>query len=361
MNHRADRRFWTGLFCVALLALAASGCVTRNMAAKMISTAPNREFTPEQPEQLTKFWNYFKDGQNSPFVYLKVKTGPPEATLSLVELPAGNYHVKFISGIRTNWEDKKFLTMKFRPETNSAFKPLKEPATIVILHGYMMYKETMAPWASALAQAGYRVVLVDLRGHGQSTGDQATYGKYETKDLSQMLDYLKALRLCDDKVGVLGLSYGATIALEWAAADPRVQAVVAIAPYNDPEDAAMRFAKELKIPVSTNALRGALKIAAKRLDLNWADYSGDAAVKKLKQPVLFIGGGHDRICLPADLEKMKKDAPPGSKIITVPEVNHFVLGFLLHLLSDPVTAWYGEHLEGQMPETAGHIAMHERN
>jgi pimeloyl-ACP methyl ester carboxylesterase len=357
MKPRIERSFWTALLALAALGLAASGCVTQNMAARMITTAPNREYTPEQPEKLTEFWDYFKDGQSSPFVYLKVKTGPPDAMLSLVELPAGDYHVKFISGIRTNWENKKFLTMKFQSETNRAFKPLKEPATIVILHGYMMYKETMAPWAAELAQAGYRVVLVDLRGHGQSTGDQATYGKYETKDLMQMLDYLKALRLCDDKVGVLGLSYGATIALHWAAADPRVQAVVAIAPYNNPEDAAQRLAKELKIPVSTNVLRAALKIAAKRLDLNWADWSGDAAVKKLKEPVLFIGGGHDRICLPADLETMKKDAPAGSKVVMVPDVNHFVLGFLLHLLADPVKAWYAEHLEGQTVNGQGHIAM----
>ena len=286
-----------------------------------------------------------KTGKSSPFVYLKVKTGPPKATLAMVELPPGDYHVKFISGIRTNWEGKKFLTMKFRPETNGNFKPLKEPATIVILHGYMMYKETMAPWASELAQAGYRVVLVDLRGHGQSTGDTVGYGKYETKDLMQMLDYLKKLGLCDEKVGVLGLSYGATVALHWAAADPRVQAVVAIAPYNDPEEAAQRLAKEIKIPISTNALRGAMAIAAQRLGLKWADWSGVAAMRKLKEPVLLIGGGHDRICLPADIEMLKKAAPAGTKVIMIPDVNHFVLGFLLHELAEPVKGWFEQQLE----------------
>ena len=171
------------------LALLASGCVTREMAARMIVKAPNQQYTPAPPPKLTEFWNYFNDGRKgSPFVSIKVKTGPPDAELAVAELPPGDYHVKFISGIRTNWEEKNFFTMKFRPQTNGHFIPLKEPATIVILHGYMMYKETMAPWASELAQAGYRVVLVDLRGHGKSTGDQVTYGKYETKDLIQMLD-----------------------------------------------------------------------------------------------------------------------------------------------------------------------------
>lgn len=348
MKPQPHKNRWAGraaLLLPVLLVIFAPGCVTREMAARMIVKAPNQEFTPEQPEKLTEFWNYFKSGKSSPFVYLKVETGPPKATLAMVELPPADYHVRFISGIRTNWEGKKFLTMKFKPETNGTFKPLKEPATIVILHGYMMFKETMAPWASVLAQTGYRVVLVDLRGHGQSTGDQVSYGKYETQDLIRMLDYLKALGLCDDKVGVLGLSYGATVALQWAAADPRVQAVVAIAPYNNPEDAAQRLAKELKIPISKPTLQAALALAAKRLDLKWADWSGEAAMRKLKEPVLLIGGGHDRICLPADIETLKKAAPAGTKVIMIPDVNHFVLGFLLHELAEPVKAWFQQQLE----------------
>jgi pimeloyl-ACP methyl ester carboxylesterase len=208
-----------------------------------------------------------------------------------------------------------------------------------------MYKETMAPWAAELAGAGYRVVLVDLRGHGKSTGDTVTYGKYETKDLSQLLDNLQARHLCDEKVGVLGLSYGATLALHWAAADSRVQAVVAIAPYNDPEEAAARLAKELKIPVSHKTLREALALAAERLDLKWADWSGLAAIRKMKEPVLLVGGGHDRICLPADLKALQAAAPAGTQVVMVPDVNHMVLGFQLRELADPVKSWFQEHLE----------------
>ncbi len=339
-----------------LLLLVVSGCVTREMAARMIVKAPNQEYTPSPPEKLTKFWNDFNDGgKGSPFVQLKVKTGPPDAELAVAELPPGDYHVRFISGIRTNWDGHKFLTMKFKSETNDNFTPLKEPATIVILHGYMMYKETMAPWAAALALAGYRVVLVDLRGHGKSTGDVVTYGKYETEDLIQLLDYLKAHGECDDKVGVLGLSYGATLALHWAARDPRVKAVVAMAPYDHPEDAARRLAKEVKVPISPKKLKEALALAAQRLDLKWDDWSGEAAMRGVKEPVLLIGGGHDRVVLPEDIQALKKVAPKGTTVIMVPGVNHFVLGFLLHELADPVKAWFQASLETE-PQTQAKIA-----
>lgn len=349
MKSKDYRSIWA-MFAALLVLTLTSGCVTRDMAARMIVKAPNQEYTPSPPEKLTKFWNDFNGGkQGSPFVQMKVKVGPPNAQLAVAELAPGDYHVRYISGIRTNWEGKKFLTMKFRSDTNDDFTPLKEPATIIILHGYMMYKETMAPWAAALAQAGFRVVLVDLRGHGASTGDTVTYGKYETEDLIQMLDYLKAKGLCDDKVGVLGLSYGATLALHWAARDPRVQTVVAIAPYNHPEDAARRLAKEVKVPISPKALNGAMALAAQRLDLKWDDWSGEVAMHNLKEPVLLIGGGHDRIAIPEDIATLEKAAPKGSKVIMVPGVNHFVLGFLLHELADPVKDWFGARLE-TMPE-----------
>jgi pimeloyl-ACP methyl ester carboxylesterase len=353
MNPQATRNIW--VLVGLLLALLAPGCVSREMAARMIVKAPNKEYTPSPPEKLTKFWNDFNGGKKgSPFVHVKVKTGPPDAELAVAELPPGDYHVRFISGVRTNWEGHKFLTMKFHSDTNDNFTPLKEPATIIMLHGYMMYKETMAPWASALAQAGYRVVLVDLRGHGESTGDTVTYGKYETEDLIQLLDYLKAHNMCDEKVGVLGLSYGATLALHWAARDPRVQTVVAIAPYDHPEDAAKRLAKEVKVPISPKKLGEALTMAAQRLDLKWDDWSGEVAMRGVKEPVLLIGGGHDRIALPEDIEVLKKAAPKGTKVIMVPGVNHFVLGFMLHELAEPVKAWFQASLETE-PQTASKV------
>jgi pimeloyl-ACP methyl ester carboxylesterase len=48
----------------------------------------------------------------------------------------------------------------------------------------------MLPAAKELAEAGYRAVLVDLRGHGRSTGKYTTFGVQAAKDLSQVIDAL---------------------------------------------------------------------------------------------------------------------------------------------------------------------------
>ena len=64
--------------------------------------------------------------------------------------------------------------------------------TILVLHGVLDRSAVMLPAARALADAGYRAVLVDLRGRGRSTGKYMTFGIQEAKDLSQVIDALRA-------------------------------------------------------------------------------------------------------------------------------------------------------------------------
>ena len=129
-----------------------------------------------------------------------VKVGPPDATLSVsVVEPRG--------------------------------KSPSPRGTILVLHGILARSATMLPAAGALADSGYRAVLVDLRGHGRSTGEYMTFGLQEAKDLSQVIDALEQRGLVAGNVGVYGISYGATTSIHLAAVDCRVRAVVAVEPF----------------------------------------------------------------------------------------------------------------------------------
>ena len=64
--------------------------------------------------------------------------------------------------------------------------------TVILLHGYGLAQFSMAPWALRLAEEGWRCVLVDLRGHGKSTGKEIYFGTHETNDLSRLLDRMQA-------------------------------------------------------------------------------------------------------------------------------------------------------------------------
>jgi pimeloyl-ACP methyl ester carboxylesterase len=327
-----------------VLLLIASGCGMSHLAANRIIAAPNQHQRGALTAWNSVWTNLLSKVTTNPLVTVTIPVGPPEAALSAMELPPRDYHSRFVTTFEHKPGGKGTLSLRWEPEPTNTFQPLEVPATILVLHGYGMMKEAMAPWAFVLAQAGFRVVAVDLRGHGQSTGSKIAFGKYETGDLRQVLDYLRARGLCDERVGVLGLSYGATLALNWAARDARVRAVVAIAPYNQPDDAIARFAEMENVPIPRRLVRSAAASAGVKLDLKWRDWSAEAAMRRLRQPVLLVGGGKDTVSRPEDILKLKQASGGESKSLEVPEANHYAVGLWMQDLAGPITTWFRERL-----------------
>jgi pimeloyl-ACP methyl ester carboxylesterase len=103
--------------------------------------------------------------------------------------------------------------------------------TIALMHGLRMDKRSSVSLGVALVDAGYRVVLVDLRGHGESTGDYLTYGAREADDVATVLRALGEAEPLGS-VGAYGFSYGGAVALALAEVDTRVQAVVAVSAFS---------------------------------------------------------------------------------------------------------------------------------
>ena len=280
-----------------------------------------------------------------PMTRIEVEVGAPPATLSLVELKPGDYHFEARSGLTRAPDGSVSFSFSWHFAGPQPVSPLPEKGVLVVLHDYTRQKVQMFPWAFLLAQAGYRVILVDLRGHGESTGQIISYGKYETRDLSQMLDTLNSNGIVKGKVGVLGAGFGGLVALHWAAHDSRVGAVVALAPVDRIDQAFTAIEQSMKDPASPALLQQAMELAAKKLDLNWSDWSGESAVRQLKQPVFFISGGDDSMSPPADITRLEKAAPAGSKQLQIAGVIHRVAIYSVSDLAEPVINWFQEHLE----------------
>ena len=123
-------------------------------------------------------------------------------------------------------------TMTYRTSAPNA------PA-VVLAHGFGGSYADMAPMADQLARAGYDVVTWSARGFGRSGGVITLDDpRYEVADVSLMIDVAAAmpnLRSVDGDpvVAVAGVSYGGALSLMAAAADPRVDAAVPIATWND--------------------------------------------------------------------------------------------------------------------------------
>ncbi len=96
---------------------------------------------------------------------------------------------------------------------------------IVLTHGLLMDSRMFAKLAPALADAGYRVITVDMLGHGDSgpVRDMTEHSMtFYGQDVIALLDHLKI-----DEAVVGGTSLGANVSLEVAVSAPkRVRALL---------------------------------------------------------------------------------------------------------------------------------------
>jgi pimeloyl-ACP methyl ester carboxylesterase len=116
-------------------------------------------------------------------------------------------------------------------------------ATVLVLHGIRGDKRAMLGLGRSLAERGMRAVLVDLRGHGGSSGRFLTYGVVESHDLAQLTSQLDALGLIEGPLEIYGPSYGGAVALQLAAIEPRVRAVVSVSTFSSLRDVVPPYAE----------------------------------------------------------------------------------------------------------------------
>jgi len=108
------------------------------------------------------------------------------------------------------------------------YVPSQNGAAVIAIHAYNGNRTGVIYHAGLLAQHGYGVLFFDLRAHGHSEGDIFPFGWDADEDVFAALAYLQDRSDVDpQRIGVLGLSIGAEVALQAAADTSRIKAVVA--------------------------------------------------------------------------------------------------------------------------------------
>jgi fermentation-respiration switch protein FrsA (DUF1100 family) len=109
--------------------------------------------------------------------------------------------------------------------------PSQNRAAVILLHGYGNNRLEMLPRAEILARHGYGVLLYDERASGESEGEYRSFGWADVADVPQALAFLQGRAEVDpDRIGILGFSIGGQIALQAAAQNAQIRAVVAEEP-----------------------------------------------------------------------------------------------------------------------------------
>jgi len=102
---------------------------------------------------------------------------------------------------------------------------------VVLVHGRDASKQNaisgkIVEFGASIHDAGFAVLMIDLRGHGESEGDRYSFGVYERRDVLGGVDYLLNKGFSPGSIGVLGISMGGGAAIGAASEEPAIGALV---------------------------------------------------------------------------------------------------------------------------------------
>jgi uncharacterized protein len=168
---------------------------------------------------------------------------------------------------------------------------------VLLLHGRSHNRFVMLPHAEFLLAAGYNVVMMDARAHGESGGAASTYGYLEKRDETAVIDALESSENMKH-LFALGESMGAAVSLQSAAVEPRIEAVVAEGAFRNLREvtydyAGLQQSEFLGKTLFRPAADVSRWIAQKQGGFSFAEISPEKAVAARSFPVLLICGLSD--------------------------------------------------------------------
>lgn len=174
--------------------------------------------------------------------------------------------------------------------------------SVLLCHGLGANRSNQLIMCRSLVPAGYNVLALDFRAHGESGGQLTTFGDRERYDVLGAVRWLRAEHPRESKkIFGLGASMGAA-ALIAAAADDSAegQAIDALALYAGYDDL-RRLARSITrdrfvFPVNWLAMHVSFPLASLQVGTDLADFAPADLVKKVwPRPILFIHGKRDEI------------------------------------------------------------------
>jgi pimeloyl-ACP methyl ester carboxylesterase len=213
------------------------------------------------------------------------------------------------------------------------YESVGDGPAVILLHGGLAQSAYWGNQVAPLRRAGYRVILIDSRGHGRSTRDARPY-TYElmASDVVAVMDAL-AVR----KAAVVGWSDGAIIGLVMAMKDPeRLTRVFAFAANMDPSgvkpdtdanpifarfigEAGERYAQVSATPNDYPAFTAAIN----RMWDTEPNYAA-ADLAGIRVPVAIADGDHDEAIKREHTEYLARSIP-GARLVILPGVSHFAM------------------------------------
>jgi dipeptidyl aminopeptidase/acylaminoacyl peptidase len=106
---------------------------------------------------------------------------------------------------------------------------------IIFVHGHGAARNEGMRWFKAVNQAGFNILVFDLRNSGENIRSFSTMGYFEKNDVIAAVDYLHQQKQIQT-IGIFGTSMGAATSVMAMLEDPRIGAGVFEAPWANLDD-----------------------------------------------------------------------------------------------------------------------------
>jgi uncharacterized protein len=199
-------------------------------------------------------------------------------------------------------------------------------ATIVHVHGIGGFKESKIPFAKLLAQEGYNVLIYDQRAHGKSGGLYCTFGEYEKKDLSKMIDSVLK-KFPNIPIGIHGSSMGGAVALQSLEFDTRIKFGIIESTFNRLENVVVEYGRDYFKFRSHWLAKRVLSKAAVIAKFHPFSINPVESCRNIEQPILMVHGEiDDKIPIAFNKENFAALKSPDKEFFTVEGANHLNVG-----------------------------------
>lgn len=204
------------------------------------------------------------------------------------------------------------------------YVPPKNGAMVMLQHGYKGTRIGMLEEAEMLHKHGYGVLLTTVRAHDLSEGEVITFGYYEMQDLEAWYQFLLEQEEVDPtKIGILGNSMGGSLAIQYAAQNEEIKAVVVQSAFSSLDDT---------VSTSVEAFTGLPAFPFGPMIVFWAEVElgEDSSLIDAKKwigllsprPILLLHGGKDVLIARDSADKLFEAAGDPKELWYEPELGH---------------------------------------
>jgi len=223
--------------------------------------------------------------------------------VDIILTPKGGQNIGTPTMLNRPYQDVTFLT-KDDLIISAWYIEGERAEAILLVHGLNANRRGMLSEAKILSEAGYPLLLLDLRGNGLSEGDELTYGYREAWDVEAAVDYLLDLSEIT-QVGAVGHSLGGAVTVRAAAVDERIKAVVVESSYSSLPNAVEDAFNEVVMLPQWPFQPFVVALAEYRVGLTLSDVDSIRDIATIApRPVYIIHGSDDHLFRPYHAQRI---------------------------------------------------------